>query len=95
MGSDARIERLRDLIAQIEQAPRSKKRDAVLYAVQDRIVSLDTGASRSSAWRFKPDDREVLHRRFARAPSHAASLPRRSVRPAQSRAKGGDPGRRL
>jgi sigma54-dependent transcription regulator len=53
----ARIERLRSLIARLEQSAPSRRRDAVLRAVRERIVTLDTGSHNSSAWRSNPDDR--------------------------------------
>jgi hypothetical protein len=44
------------LIAQLEQSPLSRQRDAVLRAVRQRVVTLDTGLRSSSAWRSKPDE---------------------------------------
>jgi hypothetical protein len=55
----ARIERLRSLIARLEQSPRSRQRDAVLRAARQRVVTVDTGSHNPSAWRPKPDDERV------------------------------------
>jgi hypothetical protein len=50
MINDPRIERLRDLIPRIERAPRSLQRDLLLLEVRDRIVMLDTGMEKSTAF---------------------------------------------
>ena len=55
----ARVDRLQNLIARIEQSPRSRQRDAVLSAARQRVVTVDTGAEDPSAWRSKPDDERV------------------------------------
>lgn len=52
-----RIQRLRDLIARLEQAPPSHERDLLLLDARDRVVRLDTGMNQSSAWRLKPESR--------------------------------------
>jgi hypothetical protein len=64
---DLRIERLRDLSARLEQAPRSRKRDALLRTIRDRIVTLDTGPYESSLWQADAADLDVLSRLVARA----------------------------
>ena len=53
----ARIERLRSLVAQIEQSPPSRQRDAVLRAARQRVVTVDTGPHNATAWRSYSDDR--------------------------------------
>jgi hypothetical protein len=50
--------RLRDLIARLEQTPRSPKRDVLLLAVRDRVVMLDTGVGEPSVWGYKTEDGE-------------------------------------
>jgi hypothetical protein len=55
----ARIDELRDLIARIEESPASAERDALLRLVRDRVVTVETGIGRSSAWRSLSDDRHV------------------------------------
>jgi hypothetical protein len=50
MIGDPRIERLRDLIARIERAPRSLQRDLLLHDIRDRIVTLDVGVEKSSVF---------------------------------------------
>jgi hypothetical protein len=50
-----RIQRLRALIARLEQAPPSRRRDLLLLDARDRVVRLDTGMNQSSAWRFRPE----------------------------------------
>jgi hypothetical protein len=64
-----RIDRLRGMIAELGQAPRTPERDALLRAIRDRLVTLDAGDGPPSAWRSRrPDDREVLHRQIGRKP---------------------------
>ena len=50
MIDDPRIERLRRLIARLERAPRSLRRDLLLLEARDRIVTLDTGVEKSTAF---------------------------------------------
>jgi hypothetical protein len=50
MIDDPRVERLRDLIARVERAPRSLRRDLLLLGVRDRIVTLDTGVEKSTVF---------------------------------------------
>jgi hypothetical protein len=57
VNAPARIERLRSLIAQLEQSAPSRQRDAVLRAARQRVVTVDTGPPNASAWRSNPDDR--------------------------------------
>jgi hypothetical protein len=52
----ARIERLRNSIARLEQTPLTPQRDHLLRTMRGRVVTLDTGAHSSSAWRSEPDD---------------------------------------
>lgn len=52
-----RVQRLRDLIARLEQAPPSRRRDLLLLDARDRVVRLETGMDQSSAWRLKPESR--------------------------------------
>ena len=61
----ARIERLRELVARLEQSPRSPGRDALLYEVRDRVVTLETGMSASIAW-YPVDGHEISLRGFKR-----------------------------
>jgi hypothetical protein len=63
---DPRIERLRGLIARIEQVPHSSQRDTLLRAVRDRLAALETGENPPSAWSSKPDAREARYQRLAR-----------------------------
>lgn len=52
-----RIQRLRALIARLEQAPPSRRRDLLLLDARDRVVRLDTGMNQSSPWRLRPESR--------------------------------------
>ena len=69
---EARIKRLRSLIAQLEQVPPSKQRDALLRIARDRVVALDTDVHDSSTWGLALDDLEIhghvtgvgLHHKF-------------------------------
>jgi hypothetical protein len=56
--ADPRVEMLRGLAAQIEQSPPSEKRDALLTAVRERIVTVDAGAWKFDSWGGTPDDDE-------------------------------------
>ena len=66
MMEDARIERLRGLIAAIERAPRSPERDRLLREVRDRMVTLQSGVEKSTAFGIptadtpQPPDRQRL-----------------------------------
>jgi hypothetical protein len=50
MIDDPRVERLRDLVARVERAPRSLRRDLLLLEARDRIVTLDTGMEKSTVF---------------------------------------------
>jgi hypothetical protein len=52
-----RVQRLRDLIARLEQAPPSRRRDLLLLDARDRVVKLKTCMDQSSTWRLKPESR--------------------------------------
>jgi hypothetical protein len=55
---DSRIHRLRELIARLEQAPPSDKRDALLMAARDRLVVLEVGDDlHKRRWRVGEADR--------------------------------------
>lgn len=54
-----RIQRLRALIARLEQAPPSRRRDLLLLDARDRVVRLDTGMNQSSAWQLKHESRPM------------------------------------
>jgi hypothetical protein len=64
----ARIKRLWGLIAQLEQAPPSKQRDALLRIARERVVALDTGVHNSSTWGWRSmtshDTGVGLHHKF-------------------------------
>lgn len=62
--ADLRIERLRRLAAHVEQSPPTEKRDALVSAVRERIVTLDAGAWKLDSWGRRPHDREVLDRQI-------------------------------
>ena len=54
--ADPRIARLRSLIAQLEQSPRSTKRDILLHAARERVVTLEAGPHSPAAWLSTPLD---------------------------------------
>ena len=54
MNTSARIERLRTLVAQLEQSPPSRQREGLLRAARQRVVTVDTGPHETSAWRSNP-----------------------------------------
>ena len=56
--TDPRLERLRVLRADIEQAPPSSERDDLLRAVRDRITTLETGREQSP-WGTKDPEPEL------------------------------------
>ncbi len=45
MATQGRIQRLRDMVAQIERLPESPERDRLLSEVRSRAVDVDTGVS--------------------------------------------------
>ncbi len=86
--SSNRLQRLRDLVARLEQLPGSEERDRVLSEVRARAVDLDTGETPRA---MLPIDPEVLPPELSK-PSPRATAPRKDLvaaykpRPARSAA---------
>jgi len=58
---DPRIERLRRLIAQLEQAPPSFRRDALVRAIRQRVATLEAGGQ-PNPWDSKSGAMQRLER---------------------------------
>ncbi|MBA3408533.1 MAG: hypothetical protein H0X17_19680 [Deltaproteobacteria bacterium] len=73
--SSNRLQRLRDLVARLEQLPGSEERDRVLSEVRARAVDLDTGETPRA---MLPIDPEVLPPELTE-PSPRANTPRKDL----------------
>jgi len=73
--SSNRLQRLRDLVAQLERLPGSEERDRVLSEVRARAVDLDTGETPRA---MLPIDPEVLPPELSK-PSPRAIAPRKDL----------------
>ena len=73
--SSNRLQRLRDLVARLEQLPGSEERDRVLSEVRARAVDLDTGETPRA---MLPIDPEVLPPELGK-PSPRANTPRKDL----------------
>jgi hypothetical protein len=70
MDKRLRLERLRELAAEVHRLPRSRGRDHLLRKLRGRAVEVDTGAADPSGWRDqqalgaeeRETDREGLER---------------------------------
>ena len=75
MATEPRIQRLRDMVAQLERLPASPDRDRLLSEVRSRAVDVDTGVTpRSMLPMREPEPAPVLTRPAQR---HRAKIARR------------------
>ena len=79
MATDPRIQRLRDMVAQLERLPASPDRDRLLSEVRSRAVDVDTGVTPRSMLPMrepKPEPARVLIRP---TPRHRAKIAKREA----------------
>ena len=75
MATEPRIQRLRDMVAQLERLPASPDRDRLLDEVRSRAVDVDTGVTpRSMLPMREPGPAPVITRP---TPRHGAKITRR------------------
>ena len=79
MATEPRIQRLRDMVAQLERLPASPDRDRLLSEVRSRAVDVDTGVTPRSMLPMrepKPEPARVLTRPTTR---HRAKIAKREA----------------
>jgi hypothetical protein len=81
VNSEQRLQRLRELVAQLERLPASADRERMLREVRGRLVDLDTGVAPRA---MLPIEAEAIHAvdpvpRAVRAPRPRPPLPARAA----------------
>ena len=77
MATEPRIQRLRDMVAQLERLPASPDRDRLLSEVRSRAVDVDTGVTPRSMLPMREPDPEPAPVMTRPTPRHRAKIARR------------------
>jgi len=77
MATEPRIQRLRDMVAQLERLPASPDRDRLLSEVRSRAVDVDTGVTPRSMLPMREPEPEPARAMTRPTPRHRAKIARR------------------
>ena len=77
MATEPRIQRLRDMVAQLERLPASPDRDRLLSEVRSRAVDVDTGVTPRSMLPMREPEPEPAPVMTRPTPRHRAKIARR------------------